>query len=45
MAFKVKTSINRKDFGMIWLQVMETGGLAVGETVNVEIDLQAIKAA
>ncbi len=45
MAFRARGSINRKDFGMTWLQVLDTGSLAVGETVDVEIEIQALRAA
>ena len=41
-AFSAKTAIDRKDFGLTWNQVLETGGLAVGERVNIEIELQAV---
>lgn len=34
--------INRKDFGLAWNKTLETGGLLVGETVNLEIELEAI---
>lgn len=35
-----KTSFSRKDFGLVWNAVLETGGVAVGDTVHVELDLQ-----
>ena len=44
-AFSAKTAIDRKDFGLTWNQVLETGGLAVGERVNIEIELQAVRQA
>jgi polyisoprenoid-binding protein YceI len=37
-----KTQVNRKDFGLTWNMVLETGGLLVGEDVKIEIDLQAV---
>ncbi len=43
VAFSAKTAIDRKDFGLAWNQVLETGGLAVGERVNIEIELQAVR--
>lgn len=43
-AYSGRTSINRKDFGMTWSQTLETGGLLVGEKVDIELELQAIKA-
>ena len=41
-AFSVKGSINRKDFGLNWNVALESGGVLVGEKVNVEIDLAAV---
>ena len=36
--------LNRKDFNLEWNVVLETGGIAVSDTVKVEIDLALIKA-
>jgi polyisoprenoid-binding protein YceI len=33
-------TINRKDFGLTWNQALETGGVMVGESVRVTIDLE-----
>lgn len=35
-------SINRKEWGLTWNQVLEAGALLVGEDVKISIDLQAI---
>ncbi len=45
VAFAAKTTINRRDFGLNWNQALETGGILVGEKVEIELDVQAIKAA
>ena len=37
------TTINRKDFGLTWNQVLETGGVAVGDEVTITIDVEATK--
>ena len=37
------TRINRKDFGLTWNRVLETGGLTVGEEVAIIIDVQLIQ--
>jgi polyisoprenoid-binding protein YceI len=37
------TKINRKDFGLVWNQVLETGGVAVGDEVTITIDVEATK--
>ena len=42
-AFSVKGKINRKDFGLNWNVALETGGVLVGEDVNIEIDLAAVQ--
>ena len=39
--FEAKAEINRKDFGMEWNAALETGGVLVGEKVNIELDIQA----
>lgn len=43
IGFSAKTAINRKDFGLTWNQTLETGGLLVGEKVEIEIDVEGIK--
>ena len=45
VAFSAKGSIDRKDFGLRWNQVLEAGGLLVGDKVEIELELQAVKAA
>ena len=42
-AFTAKTSIDRKDFGLTWNQVLETGGVMVGDRVEIEAEIQAVK--
>ena len=42
-AFTAKTSIDRKDFGLTWNQVLETGGVVVGDRVEIEAEIQAVK--
>ncbi len=39
------TEINRKDYGLNWNQALETGGVMVGDTVKVQLDLQLTKKA
>jgi polyisoprenoid-binding protein YceI len=38
-----KTKLNRKDYGINYHQVLETGAMAVGEEVELEINAEAIK--
>jgi polyisoprenoid-binding protein YceI len=44
-AFIGKTTLNRQDFGIKWNQVMDSGGVAIGDQVDIEIDLLAVKRA
>ncbi len=37
------TEISRKKFGIIWNEVMESGGVAVADDVTISIDLELIK--
>jgi polyisoprenoid-binding protein YceI len=45
VAFSAKTAIDRKDFGLTWNQVLETGGVAVGDRINLEIEVEAVRQA
>jgi polyisoprenoid-binding protein YceI len=40
-----RTRLNRKEFGLGWNQVLETGGVLVGENVDVDLEIEAVKAA
>ena len=37
------TRINRKDFGIVWNRVLDSGGLVVGEDVDISIEIEMIK--
>jgi polyisoprenoid-binding protein YceI len=43
--FIAKASIDRKEFGLQWNQVLEAGGVLVGDRVDIELEIQAVKAA
>jgi polyisoprenoid-binding protein YceI len=43
-AFEAKTRINRTDFGLKWNAALETGGVLVGEHVDISIDVEAVAA-
>ena len=45
LGFFAKASIDRKDFGLAWNQVLEAGGVLVGERVDIDVELEAMKAA
>lgn len=42
--FEGSTEISRKDFGLVWNAVLETGGLLVSDKVKISFDVSAIKA-
>ena len=44
IAFEAKGTIDRKDFGLKWNQALETGGVLVGEKVELSIEVQAVLA-
>lgn len=45
MALEVKGDISRKDFGLTWNQMLETGGVLVGEKIKMIIEVEAVRAA
>jgi len=45
IGFTTKTSIDRKDFGLQWNQLLEAGGVLVGDRVDIELDIQAVNTA
>lgn len=45
IAYSADTKINRKDFGLTWNQALETGGLLVGEELEIVLSIQAVKIA
>jgi polyisoprenoid-binding protein YceI len=44
VAFTAKTSVDRRDFGLTWNQVLEAGGVLVGERIDIELEVQALRA-
>ena len=42
--FTAKGSLNRVDYGLKWNQALEAGGVLVGEKVEIEVEVSAIKA-
>ena len=43
-AFKVTGALNRKDYGLSWNAALEAGGVAVSETVRLDITIEITKA-
>lgn len=42
IAFAANGELNREDWGINWNQALETGGVLVGKTVKIAIDVQAV---
>jgi len=42
-AFSARTSVDRKAFGLTWNQALETGGVMVGDKVEIEIEIEAVR--
>ncbi len=45
VAFAATTSILRSDFGLKWNQVLEAGGVLIGDRIDIELEIQAVQAA
>ncbi|MBI4899707.1 MAG: YceI family protein [Actinobacteria bacterium] len=41
--FEGETTINRKDYGIVWNAALETGGVLVSEKVTLDIEISAIQ--
>lgn len=41
-AFHAETAVNRKEFGMTWNEVVEAGGVLVGDEVRIVLDVEAV---
>ena len=41
--FEIETTLDRKDYGIIWNKALDAGGLLLGDEVEVEINLQTTK--
>jgi len=44
IGFSAKTSIDRRDFGLTFNMPLEGGGVVVGDRVDIEIEVEAVKA-
>lgn len=43
IAFSGTTHIDRKDFGLTWNKAVETGGVLVGDRIDIQLEVQAVK--
>jgi polyisoprenoid-binding protein YceI len=41
--FNAEGKLNRKDFGMVWNKTLDSGGLVVGDEVQIRLDIECIK--
>jgi len=41
IGFEAETTINRKDYGLVWNAALETGGFLVGDDVKISVSIQA----
>jgi polyisoprenoid-binding protein YceI len=41
--FSATAKIKRSDFGLTWNQLLETGGVAVGDEIKISIDVELVK--
>ena len=41
--FEAATTLNRKDFGIIWNQALDAGGAVLGDDVKININLETVK--
>ena len=42
--FSAEGKLNRKDFGLVWNKTLDSGGLIVGDEVQIRLDIECIKA-
>jgi polyisoprenoid-binding protein YceI len=43
--FYATTEIDREEFGITWNQALESGGVLVGRTVRIELEIEAVRVA
>lgn len=41
--FSARTVINRSDFGLTWNQLLEAGGVAVADRIEINIEIEAVR--
>jgi polyisoprenoid-binding protein YceI len=44
IGLQARTKLNRRDYGLKYSQALETGGLVVGDEIELEINAEAVKA-
>jgi len=41
--FELNTTLDRKDYGIVWNKALDQGGFVLGDDVRVAINLETIK--
>ena len=44
-SFSAETKVDRRDFGLVWNQALETGGVLVANEIRIQLEVQAVKSA
>jgi polyisoprenoid-binding protein YceI len=44
VGFIARTSFDRKEFGLTWNQVLEAGGVLVGDRIDIDLEVQGVRA-
>lgn len=44
ISLSAATEVDREDWGLTWNMALETGGVLVGKTVRIELNVQAVAA-
>jgi polyisoprenoid-binding protein YceI len=42
VGFQARAEVNREDFGLTWNAALETGGVLVGKTVQIDLEIEAV---
>lgn len=42
--FSAETTLNRKDYGIVWNKALDNGGALLGDDVKIAVNLEAVKA-
>ena len=45
VSFSADTKIDRRDFGLVWNQALEAGGVLVSNDIKIHIEVQAVRSA
>ncbi len=43
LGFSATTQVSRKEFGLEWNQLLEAGGVAVGDTIKITINTELMR--